>query len=153
MNWGYRMNDYMSDDQKGFTLIELMVVVAIVAILTMVALPFYEEYVIRSNRSVGAAELMKLASRQEQFFIDNKTYAVTLGSLGYINTRIDREGQQVATGGIYSLSLDSGLGSSGSVYLLKAAPQGKVQVKDDCGTLTLNHLGQRGDDGGSRCWE
>lgn len=146
------MNNDLESDEKGFTLIELMVVVAIVGILTMVALPYYEEYVIRSNRSVGTAELMKLASRQEQFFIDNKRYALSIDSLGYVESRIDKKGEQVASGGIYSLSLGSGLGSSGSVFILQAEPQGR-QIKDDCGTLTLNHLGQRGDDGGSRCWE
>lgn len=146
-------NKLLKSVERGFTLIELMVVVAIVAILAMIAMPYYEGYVIRSNRSVGAAELMKLASRQEQYFIDNKIYADSLAKLGYSQTQIDREGQQVSSGGIYSLSLDSGVEYSGE-YMLKAQPINR-QSKDasNCGTLTLNQLGQRGDAGGSRCWE
>ena len=57
---------------KGFTLIELMIVIVIVAVLLAVALPAYQDSVIKSNRSAGRGILLDVASRQEQYFINNK---------------------------------------------------------------------------------
>ncbi len=68
---------------RGFTLIELMVTVAIVAILAAVALPSYQQYIIRSNRAAAQAEMMDLANRQQQFFLANRSYATTLAALNY----------------------------------------------------------------------
>mgnify|MGYP000170715554 CR=1 FL=1 len=136
----------------GFTLIELLIVVAVIALLTMIALPNYEKYVIRTKRSVGAAELLKLASRQEQYFIDNKTYADTLPKLGYSNSQINSQGDGVASGGIYELSIVS---ATTTTFDLMITPISTQQMKDlsNCGHLTINNLGQKGyRAGGTRCW-
>lgn len=71
---------------SGFTLIELMIVVAIVAILAAIALPSYEQYIIRGNRSEGRAELLDLLARQERFYSDNQRYAGSLADLGMTKT-------------------------------------------------------------------
>ena len=55
-------------DSKGFTLIELMIVVAIIAIIAAVAYPNYTQFVTRSKRTVGATALLQVADRQQQFF-------------------------------------------------------------------------------------
>jgi type IV pilus assembly protein PilE len=68
---------------RGFTLIELMITAAIIAILASVALPSYQQYVIRSNRAAAQAEMMDIANRQQQFFLANRSYATTLATLGY----------------------------------------------------------------------
>ena len=70
-------------NHRGFTLIELMITAAIVAILASVALPSYQQYVIRSNRAAAQAEMMDIANRQQQFFLANRSYATTLAALGY----------------------------------------------------------------------
>ncbi len=67
---------------SGFTLIELMVTVAIVGILAAVALPSYRNSVLKSARSEGKSALLEVATRQEQFYLDNKTYTITMAALG-----------------------------------------------------------------------
>lgn len=63
--------------QKGFTLIELMIVVAIIGILASIVVPSYTEYVKRAKAAEATANLANLKSRMEQYFQDNKTYADT----------------------------------------------------------------------------
>jgi len=69
----------------GFTLIEVMITVAIVAILASIALPSYRQYVIRAKRSAAQAQMMDIANRQQQFLIANRNYAdkTALTASGY----------------------------------------------------------------------
>jgi type IV pilus assembly protein PilE len=71
--------------QRGFTLIELMITAAIIAILAAVAYPSYTRYVIRSNRSTAQAQMLEIANRQQQFLMANRAYATkeALESSGY----------------------------------------------------------------------
>ena len=69
----------------GFTLIEVMITVVIVAILASIALPSYRQYIVRSKRSAAQAQMMDIANRQQQFLIANRSYANTtaLTASGY----------------------------------------------------------------------
>lgn len=71
--------------QRGFTLIELMITVAIAAILAAVAMPAYQGYVQRAKRSAAKAQMMDIAARQQQYLLSNRSYAsqATLESNGY----------------------------------------------------------------------
>ena len=60
---------------KGFTLIELMIVVVVIAILASIAIPSYREYVLRSNRRAAQAAMMELVTRQHQIFAANREFA------------------------------------------------------------------------------
>ena len=71
--------------QKGFTLIELMIAVAIVAILAAIALPSYSSYVVRAKRSAAQSQMMDIANREQQFLLADRSYAdqTKLESSGY----------------------------------------------------------------------
>lgn len=70
---------------RGFTLIELMITVAVIGILAAVAFPSYTQYIIRANRSAAQAQMMDIANRQQQFLLANRAYAskTTLEASGY----------------------------------------------------------------------
>jgi len=113
-------------------LIELMIVVAIVALLAAIAYPAYTDQVRKARRADAKAALNDAASREEQFFLDNKTYTTSFSNTG-LNMSTTTEG------GYYTLSATIG----GGGYVLAATPQG-AQASDTCGALTLNSSGARG---------
>ena len=70
---------------RGITLIELMIVIAVIGILAAVAYPSYEAYIIRANRSAAQQLMLKIASREEQYRLDAKSYTATLGGTAGLN--------------------------------------------------------------------
>ena len=68
--------------QNGFTLIELVITVAVIALLAAIALPSYQQYVIRSKRSAAQAAMMDIANREQQYMLANRSYA-DKAALGY----------------------------------------------------------------------
>jgi type IV pilus assembly protein PilE len=100
-----------SRKQRGFSLVEVMVVVAIIGILASIALPSYRQYVVRGSRVAAQAELLQLASLQEKIFLNSNSYA--FGSTGvtdpYNGTATSGSGLGRTSGqtsdGLYTLSL------------------------------------------------
>tara|TARA_R110001599_G_scaffold353790_1_gene597736 strand:+ start:20710 stop:21126 length:417 start_codon:yes stop_codon:yes gene_type:complete len=117
--------------QAGFTLIELMVVVAIVAILLAIALPAYQEQQIRGRRAAAKSEMMEIASRQQQFLLSDRAYAntATLTASGY--------GMPAEVSDHYSFAVTTGVGTVPS-FLITLTPTAS-QASD--GALTLNSAG------------
>jgi type IV pilus assembly protein PilE len=126
---------------RGFTLIELVITVAVVAILTMIALPSYQEYVRRSTRSEAQAYLLNVATRQQQFLLDTRSYSGTLAALGVpVSDRVNNG---------YTLTLNVVAGPP-ATFTITAAPKGG-QASEKCGTLTINQAGTR-TAATSGCW-
>ena len=141
--------------QYGINLIELMVVVAIVAILGAFAYPSYTQHVVDTKRTAGKNILMQVADRQQQFFMDNKAYAADLTNLGFgANPLIvGDDGRQVAAGNesVYSVSLAN---ITATTFTATAAPlNGQLDRDTDCGSLGLDQSGNRTRTGAATdCW-
>jgi type IV pilus assembly protein PilE len=145
-----------ASSQLGFTLIELMIVVAIVAILSAIAYPSYERYVIKTKRSVAQSALLQVADRQQQFFMDNKRFAADLTNLGFPANPyvLNDDGASTVAGdtqAVYSVSLSN---VTATTWTATAAPlQGQLSRDSYCGSLSLTQAGAKGKTGSSdKCW-
>lgn len=136
----------------GFTLIELMIAVAIVGILTAVALPAYQKQILKSHRTDAKTALLDLASREERYMSTNQVYASSGTVLGFSNDFP----VSVPSGSAATYTLSVSLSNSNGSYTLTATPTGN-QAQDSCGSYTLTSLGVQGVSGGSQsaadCWK
>jgi prepilin-type N-terminal cleavage/methylation domain len=87
--------------RNGFTLIELMITVAIIAILASIAYPSYQQYIIRSKRSAAQAQMMDIANRQQQFLLANRRYA-TKDALAQMMDIANRQQQFLLANRVYA---------------------------------------------------
>jgi type IV pilus assembly protein PilE len=149
------MNASNPGGARGFTLIEVMIVVVVVAILAAIAFPSYREYVLRTNRAVGKSMLTQVADRQEQFFAANKSYSNSLAQLGFPANPffVDRRGQPVAAGDgagvIYRISLVA----NNFTFAVTADPVNRQLDDTRCTQFTINERGQRTATGtATDCW-
>ncbi len=119
--------------KSGFTLIELMMAVTVIAILAAVAYPSYTSYVIRGKRAEGRAMLMDAAARLERFYSDNNRYAASDNTLppGINNS---------SENGHYTLAISTA--GTHQTYTLTATPATFTDA--ECGNLTLDQTGARG---------
>lgn len=147
--------------RRGFTLVELLIVTAIVAILASVAYPSYQEHITRTRRAEAQALLMQLMQQQERFFSQRNTYIAFNNASTDSNAQAFRwfSGETPQTSA-YQIS---GAACPGNVIngciQLRAVPGGpnvNTGFADPrCGTLTLSSNGERGVTGTgtvARCW-
>jgi type IV pilus assembly protein PilE len=138
----------------GFTLIELMVTIAVAAILGTIAVSSYTSSVRKSRRTEARTALLDLASREERFFSTNSTYTTSAANLGYSGAFPQNVG-----GGYYSVSICvanapgpcTGAAVAGNIFLLTATAV-STQVKDTaCATLSVDNTGLQAATNAS-CW-
>lgn len=122
---------------KGFTLIEVMVVVVIIAILASIALPSYQEYVKKGRRIDAKNALSALQMAQEKYRGNNTSYTVELADLGLTSA---------SPQGFYTIEITS---ASGTGYTATATATGIQSSDTACPTLTVT---QAGFTGSATCW-
>lgn len=133
----------------GFSLIEVMIVVAIIGILAAIAYPSYQDQVRRGNRADAKAALLETAQFMERFYTQNNRYNLDLNgaapTLPY--TKSPRDGSST----FYLIRFNGN--ATATTFSIEAAPQGS-QTQDTCGTLRIDQSGQKTTTAGvaTDCW-
>ena len=122
-------------DHFGFTLIELMITLAIAAILVAIAVPIYQHVQERARRTEATNALEALAAREEGYYTRYNIYTTSLTQLGY-----PAAATVTTSGGDYAILI---LSANASTYQLQAAPLSDRQANDACGKFQLDSRGQQ----------
>jgi type IV pilus assembly protein PilE len=135
----------MTKTENGFSLIELMVTVAIVGVLAMIAIPSYRTYVLRATRAEAKQALLARASDLERCYTRNNTY---------VNAPTTPCGVVLPdnSGTHYAISADT---LAASTFVLKAVPAGSQVADTRCATFKLDDKNSRsvtGPAGATECW-
>ena len=126
---------------KGFTVVELLVTLAIIGILSAIAFPSYQSHVRKGTRASAQALMMQIADREAQYLLDARNYAVGSSALTTLNVSVPTD-----VSSKYTITVTAADGSSTAstppTYTVTATPiSGGSQVAD--GTLTLTHTGAK----------
>lgn len=132
---------------RGFTLIEVMITVAVIGILSAIAYPSYVDHLRKSRRAEAQSLLMDIAMRQQQFLLDARKYGATVSTLNItVPTTVST---------FYTIDVSAPDTSSIPTFSATATPKGD-QLSDKCGTLGVSQTGVKtavkGGSAVSGCW-
>ena len=124
---------------RGFTLLELLIALAILGILVTLGYPGYVHQLRKAHRTEGMGELLELADRMERHYADAGTYAVRIGGADMDAATLWKDR---TTHGYYRLSIDAG--TSQTAFTARAIPTARGgQDRDPCGTFVIDAPGIR----------
>jgi type IV pilus assembly protein PilE len=126
---------------RGFTLIELMITVAVIGILAAIAYPSYQGQIRKSQRADAQSTLMSMAGKQQQFLLDTRSYADTLAGLNFsVPTSVTKN---------YNVTIAAtNSATAPATFTITATPTGG-QAADTCAVLTLDQAGTKTP---NTCW-
>lgn len=126
-------------NRQGFSLVELLIVIVIIAILAGIAIPSYQNSIAKSRRTLAKTALLDLAARQEKFFSTTNKYTSDMGATG-----LGIPSTTLSDGNItlYTLEMTVNNTSNPPTFTATAKPAGP-QTKDTCGNYTVNNFGQQ----------
>jgi type IV pilus assembly protein PilE len=129
---------------RGFSLLELLIALAVIGILAAICYPSYQQYVLKTYRTEAVAQLLQLANAQEHYLADYASYATDLRALGVTAAELPPR---------YHFTL--AVSEAGQAFELTAVAQGAQLADSECTTLTLNQYGQRNalSPQNSHCWD
>ena len=122
------------DCQSGFTLVELLIVMSVVAILAAVATPLYSDQMRRSNRASAQAVLLDAAVHQRQLLMNQPRVATSISELGL--------SVPSSLSGKYAVTIEAASAAVSPAFRIVATPSG-AQAADRCGTLSVDQAGAR----------
>jgi type IV pilus assembly protein PilE len=126
----------MRQNPTGFTLIELMITVALLAIITMISVTSYRQYMLRANRTDASAILLRIAAAQEKWYLNNNQYSDD----PVADLRIGATSER----GYYSVTIIRNADPAIGYTAIATPADGSRQSTDtDCQQLSINETGQR----------
>jgi type IV pilus assembly protein PilE len=142
--------DSMKPRSTGFTLIELMITLVIVAILAAIAVPSYRNFVLRSHRTEATAALLRAAAAQEKFYLQNNTYTDNLGDVNGLGlSDVDDTDTFTTENGWYTITVTN---ADVDGFALTADAEGDQANDTDCTSFGLTSTGVK-TASSDACWK
>ena len=135
------------NQNRGFTLIELMIALVIAAVLYTIAMPAYNSHVMRSHRADAHAALLDISARQERFMAQNNTYTTEIAGATGLNM-----GSSTSNSNYYNMSVAACAGGTiATCYVVTATAAGGQADDTDCATITFSSRGVKSGTT-AQCW-
>jgi type IV pilus assembly protein PilE len=145
MTPGQRMQSRLLHKMRGITLIELMIVIVVIGIMAAIAYPNYREFVARANRNEAKAALLRIATNQERFYLQNNSYTCDMTRLGFPVANTFVTDSQTYT--VDVTACDSNNFTAQAVYNIPGDPEaGK------CGTFLIDGRNVKQSLPDTNCW-